>query len=85
MKDRKTQKSRSQYIYIYIFFSFFFFFIQEPIPTNPGSAHIKAKERKARRQKKRKGIEPHKAQHPTPSQATDVLTWDEGSDVEQIK
>ena len=44
-------------------------------------ACINAKERKVRRVKKKKGIEAHRVKHPTPSQATDVLTdvlaWEE--------
>ena len=39
------------------------------MPANAGSAHTNAKERKARKGKKRKGIEAHKVKHPTPSQA----------------
>ena len=53
------------------------FIIREPIPANAGSARINAKKRKARRRKKRKGIEAHRVRHPTPSQATDALIGDE--------
>ena len=47
------------YLFIYLFI------IREPIPATVGSARIKAKERKARRGKKRKGIEAHRVKHPT--------------------
>ena len=55
----------------------FIFIIREPIPANAWSARINAKERKARRGKKRKWIEAHMVKHPTPSWASDVFTGDE--------
>ena len=53
------------------------FIIKEPIPFNAKLARINTKERKARRGKKRKGIEAYSVKYLTPSQAVDVHTGDE--------
>ena len=62
------------FIFLVIFvicYIFILFIKQRPNPTTAGSARINAKERQARRAKKRKGIEAERVKPPTPTRATD--------------
>ena len=52
---------------------FYLFIIREPTPAT----RINAKERKARRAEKRKGIEAQRVKHPTESWANDALIGNE--------
>ena len=71
--------SRNLWMYVFIYLFFIYLFIRRiPNPATAGLARINAKEREARRAKKRKGIEAQRVKLPTPSREIDALIGDDG-------